>query len=72
MTGFVWGAVDKGSDQGSGAREFEYKVFEGMSSRNGNGGCFNVLSVNCSNTPSPPLRTRLVSVGKSRGCGLIE
>lgn len=36
----------------SGTRKFEGRMFEGRSVRNGDGGCFNVLSVYSCNTSS--------------------
>lgn len=47
--GAVWfeRAVDDGSDQRSGTREFESEMFKGVSSTDGDSGCFDVLPVNC-------------------------
>lgn len=47
-----WGGVNDSSDKRSGTRKFEGRMFEGRSVRNGDGGCFNVLSVYSCNTSS--------------------
>ena len=66
------GTVDDGSDQRGGTREFESEMFKGVSCWDGDRCYFNVLSVNSSNSAPATFRARLVNVGKSRGCDLVE
>ena len=65
------GAVDNGSDERTGTREFEGEMFkrQGGSDRDG---YFNVLSVNSGNATCPSLSTWFVCVGESCWCDLVE
>ena len=69
--GLAGGSLNNSSDEWGGTRKFEGDVFEGESSRNGNGSCCNVVVVDCSNSATPPLRTRFFHIRESSLCGLI-
>ena len=67
----IYRPVNNSSDEWGGTRKFEGYVFEGESSRNGNGSCCNVVVVDCCNSATPPLRTRFFHIRESSWCGLI-